>query len=60
MCVCVCVCVCVFIYIYIQIYQDMPQSDYPILGAEIARTRKRFIYLYFTYDTDEKIIDFEI
>ena len=31
-----------FIYIYIQIYQWMSQSDYPILGVEIARARKRF------------------
>ena len=24
-----------------QIYQEMPESDYPILGAEIARARRR-------------------
>ena len=26
------------------IYQQMPQSDYPILGAETARARKRFLH----------------
>ena len=30
----------------------MPQSDYPLLGAEIARARKRFSTLYiFVYIT---------
>ena len=32
----------IYIYIYIQIYQSMPQSDYLILGAGIARATKRF------------------
>ena len=32
----------IYIHTYIQIYQWMPQSDYPVLGVEIARARKRF------------------
>ena len=28
--------------IYQEIYQQMPYSDYPILGVEISRARKRF------------------
>ena len=37
-----------FIYIYVYIYTNLPvnaivrQSDYPVLGAEEARPRKRF------------------
>ena len=32
----------IYIYKYIQIYQEMSQSDYPILGVRIASARKRF------------------
>ena len=32
----------IYIYKYTQIYQEIPLSNYSLLGAEIARARKRF------------------
>ena len=32
----------VYVYVYTQTCQEKPWSDHPILGVEIAGTRKRF------------------